>query len=107
MSALHRQHHSHCIEPLPHSNSAPKLVMSGLAVTHPLSRIDFSARLKHSESNHFATRSRSAVEVTLAIEPALEIVTLRSAEFNGSNAKAWFCLSRQRTMPAQPATRYD
>lgn len=50
---------------------------------------------------------RSAREVTLAIEPALEIVELRSAEFLGSNAKAWFCLSRQRTMPAVPSTRHD
>jgi len=50
---------------------------------------------------------RSAREVILAIEPALEIVELRSAEFRGSNAKAWFCLSRQRTMPAQPSTRHD
>jgi methyl halide transferase len=50
---------------------------------------------------------RSAVEVTLAIEPALEVVELRSAEFRGSNAKAWFCLSRQRTTPAQPSTRRD
>ena len=50
---------------------------------------------------------RSAREVILAIEPALEIVELRSAEFRGNNAKAWFCLSRQRTMPAQPSTRDD
>ena len=50
---------------------------------------------------------RSAREVTLAIEPALEIVELRSAEFRGNNAKAWFCLSRQRTMPAQPSSRHD
>jgi SAM-dependent methyltransferase len=50
---------------------------------------------------------RSAFEVTLAIEPALEVVELRSAEFHGSNAKAWFCLSRQRTTPAQPSTRHD
>jgi SAM-dependent methyltransferase len=50
---------------------------------------------------------RSAREVTLAIEPALEIVELRSAEFHAHNAKAWFCLSRQRTMPAQPSTRHD
>jgi SAM-dependent methyltransferase len=50
---------------------------------------------------------RSAREVTLAIEPALEIVELRSAEFRGNNAKAWFCLSRPRTMPAQPYTRDD
>ena len=50
---------------------------------------------------------RSAREVTLAIEPALEIVELRSAEFRGNNAKAWFCLSRQRTMPAQPSSTHD
>jgi hypothetical protein len=50
---------------------------------------------------------RSAVEVILAIEPALEVVELRSAEFHGSNAKAWFCLSRQRITPAQPSTRHD
>lgn len=50
---------------------------------------------------------RSAVEVTLAIEPALEIVDLRSAEFRDHNTKAWFCLSRRRRMPAQPSTRHD
>jgi SAM-dependent methyltransferase len=50
---------------------------------------------------------RSAREVTLAIEPALEIVELRSAEFRGNDAKAWFCLSRQRTMPAQSSARRD
>ena len=47
---------------------------------------------------------RSAREVTLALEPALEIVELRSAEFRDHGAKAWFCLSRRRTMPAQPST---
>jgi SAM-dependent methyltransferase len=50
---------------------------------------------------------RSAREVVLAIEPMLEIVELRSAEFRGHDAKAWFCLSRQRTVPAQPSTRHD
>jgi SAM-dependent methyltransferase len=50
---------------------------------------------------------RSAREVTLAIEPALEIVELRSAEFPAHGAKAWFCLSRQRTVPAQTSTRRD
>jgi SAM-dependent methyltransferase len=49
---------------------------------------------------------RSAHEVTLAIEPALEIVELRSAEFR-ADAKAWFCLLRRRTIPAQPSTRHD
>jgi SAM-dependent methyltransferase len=55
----------------------------------------------------FGPPRRSAREVTLAIEPALEIVELRSAELRCSNAKAWFCLSRRRTMPAQPSTRHD
>ena len=50
---------------------------------------------------------RSAQEVALAIEPALEIVELRSAEFRGNDAMAWFCLSRRRTVPAQPSTRHD
>ena len=49
---------------------------------------------------------RSAQEVVLAIEPALEIVELRSAEFH-NDAKAWFCLSRKRTIPAQPSTRHE
>jgi SAM-dependent methyltransferase len=39
---------------------------------------------------------RSAREVVLAIEPALEIVELRAAEFRDHGAKAWFCLSRRR-----------
>lgn len=50
---------------------------------------------------------RSAREVTLAIESALEIVELRSAEFRGHGAKAWLCLSRRRMIPAQPSTRHD
>jgi len=50
---------------------------------------------------------RSAREITLAIEPALEIVELRSSEFRGHGAKAWFCLSCQRTTPTQPSTRQD
>ena len=39
---------------------------------------------------------RSAREVVLAIEPALEIVELRAAEFRDHSAKAWFCLSRRQ-----------
>lgn len=50
---------------------------------------------------------RSAGEVILAIEPALEIIELRSAEFRGDDVKAWFCLSRQRTMPTLPSTGHD
>jgi SAM-dependent methyltransferase len=41
---------------------------------------------------------RSAREVILAIDPALEIVELRGAEFRSHGAKAWFCLSRSRTV---------
>ena len=50
---------------------------------------------------------RSAQEVILAIEPALEIVELRSAAFSGANARSWFCLSRKRALPAQPSTRHN
>jgi SAM-dependent methyltransferase len=50
---------------------------------------------------------RSAQEVALAIEPVLEIIELRSAEFRANDVKAWFCLSRQRTIPAQSSTRHD
>jgi len=50
---------------------------------------------------------RSAREVAVAIEPSLEIVELRSADFRGTGAKAWFCLSRKRTVPAQPSTLHD
>jgi SAM-dependent methyltransferase len=39
---------------------------------------------------------RSARDVTLAIESALEIVELSGAEFRSHDAKAWFCLSRRR-----------
>jgi SAM-dependent methyltransferase len=49
---------------------------------------------------------RSAREITLAIEPALEIIELRSAEFRGNDVKAWFCLSRQCTIPAQSSSRH-
>ena len=55
----------------------------------------------------FGPPRRSAREITLAVEPALEIVELRSAEFHGHSAKAWFCLSRRRTIPAQPSTQHD
>ena len=39
---------------------------------------------------------RSAREVALAVEPALEIVELRAAEFHVHGVKAWFCLARRR-----------
>jgi SAM-dependent methyltransferase len=50
---------------------------------------------------------RSAREVIFAIEPAMEILELRSAEFHDHGANAWFCLSRRRTTPAQLSTRHD
>ena len=58
-----------------------------------------------SERQQFA--ARVAAELApggVAIEPALEIVELRSAEFRDYSVKAWFCLSRQRTVSAQPST---
>jgi len=50
---------------------------------------------------------RSAREVTVALEPALEIVELRAAEFHVHGARAWFCLSRRRANPAQLSTRHE
>ncbi len=49
---------------------------------------------------------RSAREVINAIEPALEILQFRSGEFgvDGEPFKAWLCLSRKRSIPAQPST---
>lgn len=49
---------------------------------------------------------RSARDVAQAIEPALEIVELRTVEFSGLGATAWFCLSQKRSMPAQASTRH-
>lgn len=51
---------------------------------------------------------RSARDVALAIEPALEIVELRGADFVAdipSPARAWLCLARRRVIDAQPSTR--
>jgi SAM-dependent methyltransferase len=50
---------------------------------------------------------RSARDVIDAIEPSLEIETLRSATLavQGNPVKAWVCLSRKRAVPAQPSTR--
>jgi methyl halide transferase len=50
---------------------------------------------------------RSLRDVADAIEPHLEILSVRSAEFRDAPepAKAWICLSRCRTVPAQPSTR--
>jgi SAM-dependent methyltransferase len=55
----------------------------------------------------FGPPRRSARDISLALEPALQIVEMRSAEFRGIEAGAWFCLSRRRTIPAQPSTRHD
>jgi len=50
---------------------------------------------------------RSLLDVTNAIEPCLEILSVRSNEFRDAPepAKAWVCLSRRREVPAQPSTR--
>lgn len=53
---------------------------------------------------------RSARDIAGAIEPALEIASLRTTEFHldldlPAPPRAWVCLSRRRTEPAQASTR--
>jgi SAM-dependent methyltransferase len=50
---------------------------------------------------------RSLRDVADAIEPHLEILSVRSAAFRDAPepAKAWICLSQRRAVPAQPSTR--
>jgi SAM-dependent methyltransferase len=50
---------------------------------------------------------RSARQIVAAIEPELELVELRAANFDAHTETplpAWRCLSRKRAMPAQPPT---
>ncbi len=50
---------------------------------------------------------RSARDIVHAIEPALEIVELRTILFDLDRPeppRAWSCVSRRREMPAQPST---
>lgn len=50
---------------------------------------------------------RSARDIASAVEPALEIVQLRSIHFDPhleTPPAAWLCLSRVRAVPAQPST---
>ena len=52
---------------------------------------------------------RSARDVMAAIEPSLEIVQLRTMEFDVDRMdppKAWMCLSRPRAVPAVPTSRH-
>jgi SAM-dependent methyltransferase len=51
---------------------------------------------------------RSLRDMADAIEPQLEILSVRSAEFRDlpEPAMAWICLSRRRRVPAQPSTRH-
>ncbi|MCA8925984.1 MAG: class I SAM-dependent methyltransferase [Planctomycetes bacterium] len=53
---------------------------------------------------------RSARDVLAAIEPALELLELRSTVFEttrGDAPAAWVCRSRLRSVPAQPSTVRD
>lgn len=53
---------------------------------------------------------RSVRDIADAIEPSLEITSLRASEFDAdlpTRARAWICLSRRRTEPAQPSTRRE
>ncbi|MGE0711136.1 MAG: class I SAM-dependent methyltransferase [Planctomycetota bacterium] len=51
---------------------------------------------------------RSARDVVLALEPALELLELRSSTmhsaFEGFAPMAWICVARRREQPAQPST---
>jgi hypothetical protein len=51
---------------------------------------------------------RSARDVVNAIEPWLELVQLRSAEFtvHEERLKSWFCVSHKRAIAAQPSTQH-
>jgi SAM-dependent methyltransferase len=51
---------------------------------------------------------RNARQVIDAIEPSLEILQFRSGEFAvcGEPLKAWLCLGRKRTIPAQASSRH-
>jgi len=51
---------------------------------------------------------RSAREIMQAIEPSMEILQFRSSEFgvHSEQLKAWICLSRKRTIAAQPSSRH-
>lgn len=51
---------------------------------------------------------RSARDIAGALEPHLEILSLRSTEFTDTPApaKAWVCLARRRPVPAQPSSRH-
>ncbi len=48
---------------------------------------------------------RSARDITAAVEPFLEIVELRAAEFSEYGFSAWMLLARKRAIPAQPSTQ--
>jgi SAM-dependent methyltransferase len=53
---------------------------------------------------------RSARDLMDVVEPALEIIELRSAVFDSTfdaELKAWQLLARAREIPAQPSTRRD
>ncbi|WP_181234342.1 class I SAM-dependent methyltransferase [Enhygromyxa salina] len=59
------------------------------------------------ERDHGPPR-RSARDLLDAVEPELELLTLRSTEFDADTptvAKAWLMLTRVRELPAQPSTR--
>jgi SAM-dependent methyltransferase len=51
---------------------------------------------------------RTARDVMNALEPSLELLEFRSREFGvcGEQLKAWLCLSRKRTIAAQPSSRF-
>jgi hypothetical protein len=80
----------------------PRLKRAGHAVEHRESPGD----KRPTQKGDNRQKSRAPSFVCIDIEPALEIIELRSTEFRDANAKAWFCLSRKRTVLAQFSTRH-
>lgn len=62
-------------------------------------------------AREFGPPRRNAREILNALEPAVELVTLRAMDFEGPpNAeppRAWYCLSRKRDVPAQPSSKFQ
>jgi len=53
---------------------------------------------------------RSARDISVAVEPSLEIAQLRSFEFNSDlprSVRGWVLMARHRKVPAQPSTVQD
>lgn len=62
-------------------------------------------------AREFGPPRRTAREILDALEPHVELISLRAMEFEGlpdrgPAPKSWHCLTRKREVPAQPSSRY-